>query len=55
MPIIKFILSGIEYELTPNEYIIKDSKHNCVAAFMAIVVPYPRGPLFVLGDTFMRK
>ena len=27
----------------------------CAPAFMALDVPAPRGPIFVLGDTFMRK
>jgi hypothetical protein len=27
----------------------------CAPAFMVLDVPYPRGPLFVLGDTFIRK
>jgi len=27
----------------------------CAPAFMALDVPAPRGPIFVIGDTFMRK
>lgn len=27
----------------------------CAPAFMALDVPPPRGPIFVIGDTFMRK
>jgi hypothetical protein len=55
LPNITFVLSGIEFILTPDEYMVVESDGNCAPAFMALEVPKPRGPLVVLGDTFMRK
>lgn len=35
--------------------LLSESKYQCHAAFMAIDVPAPRGPLFVFGEYFLRK
>ncbi|KAL3625676.1 hypothetical protein CASFOL_030530 [Castilleja foliolosa] len=40
MPNVTFTISGKEYNLTPEQ-------------FMALDVPAPRGPLWILGDVFM--
>ena len=36
---------GVNMALKPSEYIISESSSNCAPAFMALDVPYPRGPL----------
>ncbi|CDJ63887.1 eukaryotic aspartyl protease, putative [Eimeria necatrix] len=33
----------------------RGNPNNCAAGFMAMDVPAPRGPLFVLGNSFIRK
>ncbi|DAZ96614.1 TPA: hypothetical protein N0F65_000180 [Lagenidium giganteum] len=53
-PDISFTLSGKTYTLTKDEYIIK-SGPICLWAFMGIDIPAPAGPLWILGDVFMRK
>jgi len=64
-------LGGIDFTLDPDDYVIKSDETEytkflqepgsntkilyCAPAFMALDVPPPRGPIFVIGDTFMRK
>jgi len=53
-PDIVITLSGKEYTLKFADYIIKDAG-ECLFAFTGIDVPAPNGPLYILGDVFMRK
>jgi len=53
-PDIVITLSGKEYTLKFEDYIIKDAG-ECLFAFTGIDIPAPRGPLYILGDVFMRK
>lgn len=71
MPSITFVLDGIPYEITPEDYIISMSadgevfpyihaknKRNIVDCMPAISeMPYgpPIGPLWIIGDIFMSK
>ena len=52
--VVAFARGGVEYSLSFKEYII-ESGGQCILAMQGIDIPAPTGPLWILGDVFMRK
>ncbi|KAE9618902.1 hypothetical protein Lal_00047844 [Lupinus albus] len=57
LPNITFTIGTKPYILTPEQYILKTGEgiaEVCLSGFIAFDIPPPRGPIWILGDIFMR-
>ena len=53
-PPVAFNLGGVDYVLEMKDYVINE-QGVCLFGMMGIDIPAPNGPLWILGDVFMRK
>merc|ERR1712039_904150 len=53
VPDLTFNLGGKEFSLNEQELTLQQSGSTCILGLMGIEVP--SGPLWILGDVFMRK
>merc|ERR1719440_1773613 len=54
LPDLDFTLGGKAFKLAGSDYVLQEGS-QCLFALMGIDVPAPNGPLFIMGDVFMRK
>lgn len=55
LPKIKITIAGNVWELNGEDYTINDEDIECMLMIMGLDVPAPMGPLYIMGDVFMRK
>jgi len=57
LPNVTFRIEGNSYVLQPQDYVLKVSvfgQTQCLTGFIGLDIPAPYGPLWILGDTFIR-
>jgi len=50
-----YTLGGKDYDLDQDAMVVSNSGGQCLFGMLAIDIPAPRGPLWILGDVFMRE
>lgn len=52
---LSYTIGGQEWTLNQEDMILANSGGKCIFGMLALDVPAPAGPLWILGDVFMRK
>jgi len=53
-PDLKFYFGGQEFAISGSDYIL-NAGGTCISAFTGMDIPPPLGPIWIIGDSFLRK
>jgi len=55
LPDLNIGMGGYTFTLTGKEYLLDQGEPDCVLGILGIDIPAPTGPLWIMGDVFIRK